>query len=121
MFLASGLPHSLWAEAVNTAVYLLKRVTIINKARGKTFYELWASKKPNVQHIKTFGSEASAHILGQFVKKFDLKANKVVLVGYHTKTQQKNYSVYNPITRKVTVSRNVVFLGNLYQETPFFW
>lgn len=47
------------------------------------------------------------HVPKQFTKKFDARSKKVLLVGYEG--DLKNYRLYNPETRCVTVSRNVVF------------
>ena len=44
MLLASGLPRALWAEAVNTAAYLLNRVTAPQSTDGKTSYEAWTGR-----------------------------------------------------------------------------
>ncbi|UYV62737.1 hypothetical protein LAZ67_2001760 [Cordylochernes scorpioides] len=44
----------LWAEAVNTAVYLLNRCTKV--LGNSTPYEIWYKRKPSILHLKTFGS-----------------------------------------------------------------
>lgn len=44
------LGQELWAEMVNTAVYLLNRVPNL-KTRDKTPYELWFSEKPSVKNL----------------------------------------------------------------------
>ena len=49
------IPLKFWAEAVNTASYLLNRMT--TKVLGdKTPYEIWYGFKPNVDHLKVFGN-----------------------------------------------------------------
>lgn len=50
------LPKTLWAEAVNTSVYLLNRTP--TKQSETTPYEHWTGKRPNLQHTKVFGCEA---------------------------------------------------------------
>ena len=107
MLLASGLPRALWAEAVNCAVYLLNRVSVTDMCGGKTAFELWTKKKPNLQHTRAFGTLAYIHIPKIFTTKFDARSKKTYLVGYEK--DSCNYRVYEPSTRKVTVSRNVVF------------
>ena len=75
MLHASELSRNFWAEAVNTAVYLLNRVTIINKGDEiKTAYELWTGRKPNVSHLKTFGSVA--YVFDPHTSKTSNKAKK---------------------------------------------
>lgn len=103
---AKGLSKRLWAEAVNTAVYLLNR-TLIAKNKDVTPYELWCGRKPNLSHAKIFGTNGYVHIDKQFRKKMDEKARKYVMVGYQG--ESTNYRMYDPESDKVIVSRNVVF------------
>lgn len=114
MLRAKDLPKNLWAEAVNTAVYLLNRTGSSNGS-DKTPYEQWNGRKPNLQHVRIFGSEAYVHIPKQFTKKFDDRSKKVILVGYDG--ESSNYRVYNPMTKKVTVSHDVVFNENFSKVT----
>lgn len=54
MLYGEGLPERLWAEAANTAVYLLNR-SVNNTARDKTPYELYYLKKPRFNHLRVLG------------------------------------------------------------------
>lgn len=105
MLLAKGLPKSLWAEAVNCAVYVLNRT--VWSTGGKTPYEQWIGKVPNIKHLRVFGSEAYAHVPKQFLKKFDARARKMIMVGYEE--ESGNYRLYDACTKKVSVSRDVTF------------
>ena len=80
---------------------------MIEEYGGKTAFESWTSKKPNLQHTRVFGSEVFVHVPKIFTNKFDAKAKKMYLVGYEK--DSANYRVYDSNTRKPTVSRNVVF------------
>lgn len=113
MIQARNLPIFLWAEAVNTTVYVLNRV--ISSGTDKTPFEMTA-KIPDVSHICVFGSDTFVHIDKQFRKKFDSKAVKMVLVGYQG--DSTNYRLYNPRTKKVLVSRNVIFNERTLGEYP---
>lgn len=54
MRLASKLPKALWAEACNTAAYILNR-TGPTSVEGKTPYELWYSKDfGKLNHLRIF-------------------------------------------------------------------
>lgn len=105
MLHAKSLPVKLWAEAVNTACYILNR-TPTTSNRGMTPYEAWTNKKPHLDHIRVFGSEAYAHIPKQFRKKWDKKSQKLILVGYQA--DSCNYRLYNPQTGKIIISRDVI-------------
>ena len=51
MLQSKKLPNKLWAEAVNTAAYILNR-TGPTKVAGKSLCELWTGKEPSVDHLK---------------------------------------------------------------------
>lgn len=114
MLHAKQLGMSLWAEAVNTAVYLLNRVSATGDNDAKTPYEIWVGKKPDLGHVRAFGEEGYEHVPKHFTRKFDARAKKVILVGYDG--ESTNYRLYHPETKKVTVSRNVVFRECINEE-----
>ncbi|UYV60538.1 K02A2.6-like [Cordylochernes scorpioides] len=100
------MPLELWAEAVNTAVYLLNRCT--TKVLGNsTPYEIWYKRKPSILHLKTFGCNAYVHIPKDNRKKLDKMSIRTFFVGY-TETN-KNYRMWDPIARKIIISRDVIF------------
>lgn len=113
---AKGLLKFLWTEAINTAVYLQNRVSISEKKEEKTSYEVWMGEKPDLSHVRVFGSEAFVHVPKQFTRKFDARSKKVLLVRY--KDNSNNYRLYNPETKNVTVSRNVIFHETLQGPDP---
>lgn len=106
MLLAKRLPLTLWAEAASTAVYIMNRTG--NSAAGNiTPYALWIGKKPNLKHLRIFGSEAYMHVPKQLTTKFDARAKRMILVGYER--ESTNYRLYDPISKKVQTSRDVIF------------
>jgi len=54
-----------------------------------------------------FGSVAYVHVPKELHKKWEPKSNKMFLVGYHG--ESKNYRLFNPLTDKIIVSRDVLF------------
>ena len=54
------------------------------------------------------------HVPTKVISKLDRKAEKCVLAGYSE--EQKGYRCYNPMTKKIVVSRDVIFdeLGSWY-------
>ena len=56
------LPRFLWAEAVNAAVHLLNRVTVVDKKLAKAAYEIWYGRKPDLGYVKIYDSLAYANI-----------------------------------------------------------
>ena len=105
MLHSSGLSTNLWAEAVSCSVYILNRI-ITKSVEGRTPYE-WYGKKPNVSHMRIFGAEAFVHVPRSERSKFDSKSIKCVHVGYCE--TQKAFRLYDPNSRKVLISRDVIF------------
>ncbi|XP_070018048.1 uncharacterized protein [Nicotiana sylvestris] len=106
MLLSSKLPHSFWAEAINTAYYIINRC-ITRPLVENTPYELLKRRKSNISHIRAFGCKYFAHnnrkdSLGKFYPRSD----KGVFLGYSS--HSKAYKVYNKRTMCVEESIHVV-------------
>lgn len=103
----SKLPRFLWAEACNTATYILNH-TGKTKIDKKSPYELWFGKKlENLNHLKIFGTECYVHVQKQFRFKFDNKALKGHLVGYVN--ERDGYRIWIPSKNKIIRTHDVRF------------
>ena len=81
MIKTKGLPKEFWAEAVNCSVYIQNRCP--HQILGqKTPQEFWSGHKPNVGHLRVFGSVAYAHLPDQQRTKLDDKSKKLIFIGY---------------------------------------
>ncbi|MCO5608265.1 hypothetical protein L7F22_062471 [Adiantum nelumboides] len=100
-----NMPPCYWAEATSTAYTVSKTPT--TTVHDVTLEEKFTRKKPDVSHFKVFGCIAYVHVPDELRTKLELKAEKCVFIGYSV--EQKGYKCYNPITRQVRVSRDVVF------------
>lgn len=79
MLQGKGISNGLWAEAINTVVYLKNRSP--TKCLGfKTPFEALFGLKPAVGHLRIFGSKTFSHIQKVNRKKLDLKALKCIFV-----------------------------------------
>lgn len=97
----------LWAEAVNSAAYLLN-LTGPTSVEGKGPSELWYNKNmPDISHLRVFGTECYVHVPKQKRQKWDHKSTKGILVGYCG--NKDGYRVYDPSTKKLVFSRDVQF------------
>ena len=74
------LPKQCWTEAVCTAVYLLNRSS--TEGARITPHQAYFGRKPNMAHLRVFGSIAYVHIPDEKRKKLDPKSEKCVFVGY---------------------------------------
>ena len=81
MRLHAGLPLKMWAETVNTVVYLINRGPS-NPLGCGILEEAWKGKKVSYSFLKTFGCEAFAHVDSENRTTLDAKSKKYVFVGY---------------------------------------
>ncbi|KAH9704888.1 Integrase catalytic domain-containing protein [Citrus sinensis] len=102
----NSLPKYFWAEAVNTACYVLNRV-LIRPNLNKTPYELWKYRKPNIGYFKVFGCKYFVLNTKDNLGKFDLKSDVGIFLGYSNSS--KAYRVYNKRTLVVEESMHVTF------------
>ena len=106
MLKTKSLPLDFWAEAVASASYILNRART-KSVKGKTPEEAWSGKKPCVSHFRIFGSICYSHIPSEKRGKLDYKSEKCIFVGYVE--NPKAYKLYNPDTKKIIISRDVIF------------
>ncbi|GJU70077.1 putative ribonuclease H-like domain-containing protein [Tanacetum coccineum] len=107
MLADSLLPIQFWAEAVNTACYVLNRV-LVTKPQMKTPYEILMGRSPNISFMRPFGCSLTILNTLDHLGKFDGKSEEGYLLGYSTNS--KGFRVYNRVTRKVQDCLHVNFL-----------
>lgn len=115
MIHSKNLSLKYWAEAVNTAVYVLNR-TGPSPMKGKTPHELWFKRKPTINHLRCFGSEVFSHVPKEKRRKWDSKAIRGIFVGYCDNT--KGYRVWFPDQQKIGISRDIVFREDEMNRQP---
>ena len=86
-----GLGEKFWAEAVC----------------NMTSYKCFHGKKPDVSNFKVFGCIAYMHVRKENRKKWDSETKKSRFVGYSI--TNKGYGLYDPVSGKIHVSRDVLF------------
>nr|GEU95212.1 hypothetical protein [Tanacetum cinerariifolium] len=109
MLADSLLPVTFWAEAVNTACYVLNRA-LVTKTQNKTLYELLNGRTPRLDFMKPFSCPVTILNTLDTLGKFDGKADEGFLIGYFVTS--KAFKVFNTKTRKVEENLHVRFLEN---------
>ena len=104
-----GIPKTFWPEAVNWSFYVLNRSPTV-AVKDVTPEEAWSGIKPSVEHFRVFGSIAHVHVPEVRRTKLEDKSYNCVLLGISD--ESKGYRLYEPISKKVVVSRDVVFEEN---------
>ncbi|KAI5339806.1 hypothetical protein L3X38_019078 [Prunus dulcis] len=104
-----GLPYEFWVEVVNTTVYILNRCP--SKSLKKvTPFEAYTGRKPGIAHLKIFGSLCCVHFPSALRHKLEENNHKCIFVGYGL--CEKGYRVFDPSSRKIILSRDVIFDEN---------
>jgi hypothetical protein len=87
-------------------VYVLNRT--LSKSNGnKTPYEWWTGSKPTVSHLRVFGCIAHVKVAKPNMQKLEDRSQSLIFVGYEPGFAA--YRCYNPSTKHVHISRDVVF------------
>ena len=105
----TNLPNYLWGKAIRHATYLINRAATRTLVL-KTPYKAFKSRRPNIGHIRIFECIAYAKVDTPHVRKLDDRSRTLVHLG--TEPGSKAYRLFDPISRKIMVSRDVVFDEN---------
>ena len=114
MIISRDVPMFLWEYAIQHAAYLRQRAST-KILPDITPYEAWHGRKPNVAHLREFGTPVYVLLQGQNKRpKLLPKSKQQIFFGFNDESKSVKY--YNPETRKVLTSRNYQFLTNLPKE-----
>ena len=106
LLIEKNVPRRFWAEAVNWAFYVLNRCPTVS-VKEITPEEAWCGMKPSVKHFRIFGCIAHVHVPDARRTKLEDKSTCCVLFG--ESEESKAYRLYDPTSKKIIVSRDVVF------------
>jgi hypothetical protein len=106
-----SLSNIFWSKAIACSVYLLN-ISPTTSLKMKVPQESWSGTKLNVAHLMTFGCIAYAHIPSELRKKLDDRSEKCIFTGYSETS--KAYRLYNPISKKLILDRDIKFLENQF-------
>ncbi|XP_068323079.1 uncharacterized protein [Pyrus communis] len=110
MLTSARLAKHFWAEAVSTACYTANRV-YLRPGTKCTPYEIWKGKKPNVKHLRVFGSICYIYRDREMLAKFDSRSDIGIFIGYSITSRA--YRVFNKRTQNVMESINVIVNDSL--------
>jgi len=78
----------------------------LKRLNNKTPQEAFTGHKPDIGHLRIYGSKAYALINEGKRSKFDPKSKEMRLVGY----AHKAYRLWQPNTRRVIIRRDVIIV-----------
>lgn len=125
LFLHSHVPDKFWGDSVVCAAYLINRMPL-SSLNNLTPYTKLFHQPPSLNHLKIFGCLCYISTTKVHRSKFDPQAQPGVFIGYSV--TQKGYKVYNLVTHKIMVSRDVSFherhipfhFSTHHDSTPIF-
>lgn len=106
LLVEKNVPKNFWPEAVSWTFYLLNR-SPTSSVKDMTPEQAWSGLKPSVEHFRVFGCIAHAHVPDAQRTKLEDKSRSCVLFGMST--ESKGYRLYDPMSQKILVSRDVIF------------
>jgi len=110
MLIDANLPHTFWAEALSTAVYL-KNHSPTKAVKDMTPFEAWKNMRPKIGHLRVFGCDAFAHIPKNERHKLDAKPEK----AYSLDMEKKLRAINSMIPQKAK-SFTVEISGSMKQS-----
>lgn len=108
MMFESGIGKEFWEHAALTAVHIINRLPS-SAHENRTPFEKWFGSPPSIGHLRVFGCTAYRHVPTQTRRKLDPRAQRCRMIGYQEESGSRVYRVYNPVTKQVLTSRDVVF------------
>ena len=102
----SGLSKKFWVECLAALVHVLN-VCPTSALVGKTPYEVWNSRKPDISHLRVWGCLAYVHVQKDKCAKLGSHMEKCIFIGYPS--GYKGWKFYNPETEKVIISERADF------------
>ena len=110
MRISCQLPANLWDEFMFTAAYTRARTA--SRSTGKTPFELYEGRKPDLSHMREIGCKA--FVLQPNNPKVGVRGEEFVLIGYAQNS--KAYRCYHRTSRKVVESFHVDFVERKDEE-----
>jgi hypothetical protein len=110
------LPRNLWGEAALCAAYLFNRTESRSLEPGKTPYEMLHGTKPNVSHLRVFGTRCFVRIPTELQEKLGPRSREALFMGYPPGV--KAWRCRDSVTGTFFNSRDVIF-DESFSNHPF--
>lgn len=110
LLLESSVLSRFWVEALSTAVYLINRLSSQTLNLESPYFRLY-QQTPHYGHLHTFGYICFVHLPSHEPHKLSAQSIKCAFMGYST--NHKGFVCYGSSSKRLRVSRNVVFLKSI--------
>ena len=103
------LPKSFWGEAMRTIVDLIN-LPPSYPLEDDIPKRIWTGKFVSFEHLRVFGYRTFVHVPRDKQSKLDSKTKYYIFLGYSN--EEFGYKLWDPATKKIIRSRDVVFFAN---------
>ena len=116
----SRLPSSFWVDAFLTAIFLINHLPtpILNH---ESPYSKLFQRSPDYSQLRSFGCVCYPLLRPYSSHKLAFRSKICLFLGYSS--HHKGYHCYDPVSKKIYMSRNIVFdeknFPGLVASTPF--
>lgn len=111
MLIDANLRDFFWPFAVLAAVHIKQRIPHSSLPSDITPFHLWFHRKPNLSHLRPFGTNCTARVITTHLSKFQPRGESGRFLGYAK--DAKGYLIWvsspNSTTGTLKVRRDVVF------------
>jgi len=117
MIVDADLEKGFWGFAVGTAAHIHNRLPS-RSHDNKSPLEYWIGKPASLGHMRIFGSATYTLIPAEKRKKLDPRSTQCILLGYDEDAGSRVYRVYDPISKRVFSSRDVIVDEQGRKDSP---
>ena len=105
MIHSKNIPLYLYEAVINFTIYTLNRT--FHHDTTVTSYEIWHAKKPDVSHLRIFGTKAFAHVPDAERRKIEPKA----VQGLYDSLPRTDQGIHHSYFKRNMISRDLKFFG----------
>ena len=115
MVFHANIPLFLWTEIFLTVVYLINRLPLSTLSNESPYFKLF-KRHPQYNGLRVIGCQCFPSLRHQRGNKFSAKTYPCIFTGYSP--IHKGYRCLDPKTRRVYISRHVVFDETIFPFKP---
>ena len=106
-------------EAIKTASLLDGLAVIELDGKTMTRFEHWSGKIPKfANHLKIYGEAGTVTLKSKKTPKIDDRGVQCMMVGYDLDHEGDCYRMYDPITERVHLTRDIIWLKKMFHKRP---
>ena len=111
--------HLLWREAFKTTTLLDGLQVITVDGKEATRYVHWNKTNPAFsKHLRTWGEAGTVKLKTKMTLKLNDRGATCMMVGYALEHPGDTYRMWDPKTKGVHVTRDIIWLRRMYYDPP---